>query len=733
MICDDGACKPESQTTSPSCQDSDGKDTSVKGYITLSNGKVYYDYCMDSTTVTERICNGDYANIEEIYCGAGMICDDGACKPESQTTSCINFKQENSFKNIFDSILCLFTRLFGGSCSSQKTPSQNNVKYCEKCLELDGSICGPYQTCNDVLIRTSDSDACCIGECEYKDACLSISNDIPDVWNKGINAPLVINPDFRNSWKYTGVEDNIFINRNVLRDAIENTVKDAKRMGFNAIIISPANYPYNILENNFYYNREKITYSEFVEMFAEACDKYGLALIPGIDIYPAYFSSYPNRDEIWIKKCQLKESKDFVDRLSKYSSVKGFWCPFEKWGMIPERIKFSYSDKKGFENLRNYLNDGSNFDDGKRRFYLNIPATETYPPSGLFNIVTPQLAPNIYYNQEKMDSVVKEYSGYKYPKNTHGIQMNLWHSQIMKTKTKDESYYDHYDEWLEWQRNSVLKYNPKHITLFLLSALNYNRDYDYLPNSNIPNTGTDYHNARGTVMNVIKKRADDRLLLFDPFESRDSTEIIGGVVNGVRYIQTGMDYQIKGIGGYAAKLNASNGIVLKYPLIDRDTSQNNINRNSGTITFWVRPYWKGNDNKRHVFFSTICKNNKNCLRIEKTADNKIRFAIYNYIGGSGNPVTVDIDVSQWKPYEWHYIAASWRQKTDGPNMYIMVDDTINSKKDYTTYMKELNGNIIIGGWDAQTNADSIIDDLRIYGNFLSFNEARSIRDEILCK
>ncbi|MFH0737090.1 MAG: Kazal-type serine protease inhibitor family protein [Candidatus Micrarchaeota archaeon] len=71
--CSDGAC-----IKSP-CQDSDGgKIKETKGTVT-SQGASLIDECSTALKVKEYFCSNDVASSEEISCGAGMECSNGAC------------------------------------------------------------------------------------------------------------------------------------------------------------------------------------------------------------------------------------------------------------------------------------------------------------------------------------------------------------------------------------------------------------------------------------------------------------------------------------------------------------------------------------------------------------------------------------------------------------------------------------------------------------------------------
>jgi len=73
-----GDCKPAA--TAKTCNDSDGgKDASVKGTVTGSDGVSHTDSCADAATVLEYYCSGPNSANEEIACNSGYECNNGVC------------------------------------------------------------------------------------------------------------------------------------------------------------------------------------------------------------------------------------------------------------------------------------------------------------------------------------------------------------------------------------------------------------------------------------------------------------------------------------------------------------------------------------------------------------------------------------------------------------------------------------------------------------------------------
>lgn len=88
-----------------------------------------------------------------------------------------------------------------------------------------------------------------------------------------------------------------------------------------------------------------------------------------------------------------------------------------------------------------------------------------------------------------------------------------------------------------------------------------------------------------------------------------------------------------------------------------------LNQKSGSISFWLRPKWDGNDGLYHKFvtvgnpFAT-----SDGLLIDKTAANNMRFLM----AGGGKVTAVRTDISKWQTGEWHHVMVSWLENNGAP-------------------------------------------------------------------
>ncbi|MFH1287435.1 MAG: LamG-like jellyroll fold domain-containing protein [bacterium] len=78
----------------------------------------------------------------------------------------------------------------------------------------------------------------------------------------------------------------------------------------------------------------------------------------------------------------------------------------------------------------------------------------------------------------------------------------------------------------------------------------------------------------------------------------------------------------------------------------------NFDPRRGTLAFWVKPYWDGNDGAGHYFFENYYDKN-NYFRLWKTNTNLLEFAVGNSV------ISCSVDSDGLSKDEWLHIAASW--------------------------------------------------------------------------
>ncbi len=124
---------------------------------------------------------------------------------------------------------------------------------------------------------------------------------------------------------------------------------------------------------------------------------------------------------------------------------------------------------------------------------------------------------------------------------------------------------------------------------------------------------------------------------------------------------------------------------------------------AGTIEFWIKPRWNGNDNMNHAFFAI-----GNQVLIIKDAANNFRFLLRtdDSEGHKGR------NLSHWVANEWHHIAVTWTvpgvMKT-----YFDGEETISHPSSNQDLINITGLTMSIGSRAGQISSDAVIDELRI--------------------
>lgn len=151
----------------------------------------------------------------------------------------------------------------------------------------------------------------------------------------------------------------------------------------------------------------------------------------------------------------------------------------------------------------------------------------------------------------------------------------------------------------------------------------------------------------------------------------------------------------------------------------------NLNINQGSISFWFKPNWAGNDNMRHEFFMNYVDGN-NELEIFKNIDNKLYFSMIGV--GAGNSISAD--VSGWTAGTYHLITVRW--DCDNPvvstsRMELLIDGSTaaNGTTVLSPYAPSATSYIGIHV-NLSFSADGTFDDFAIFDRVLSTAEITTL-------
>ena len=114
-------------------------------------------------------------------------------------------------------------------------------------------------------------------------------------------------------------------------------------------------------------------------------------------------------------------------------------------------------------------------------------------------------------------------------------------------------------------------------------------------------------------------------------------------------------YQGSGFSGSLGASTHRNSVCLSYP------TSGIVSVEAGTVAFWVRPLWAGDDGKEHVLFDMATEASRDRMRLSKNVDNRLVLTVYDTDGQIQQRVSdsaVDFD-----PHTWQHLAFTWSSGT----------------------------------------------------------------------
>jgi len=135
----------------------------------------------------------------------------------------------------------------------------------------------------------------------------------------------------------------------------------------------------------------------------------------------------------------------------------------------------------------------------------------------------------------------------------------------------------------------------------------------------------------------------------------------------------------------------------------------NLSASAGTVSFWMKTSWTGNDSILHELFAIDTTSGS--LRLYKDSDNSLKL--------TDGTNTASKAVS-WAAGQWQFLTASWGSNT----MQVTVNSAAGTASGaYSAPTINTSGSINIGSDTAESNhADGIVSDFRIYDSALSAAE-----------
>lgn len=128
----------------------------------------------------------------------------------------------------------------------------------------------------------------------------------------------------------------------------------------------------------------------------------------------------------------------------------------------------------------------------------------------------------------------------------------------------------------------------------------------------------------------------------------------------------------------AIQLTGSDNLYYDRGSIVNGLNYTNFNPYQGTIMFWLKPYFDGDDNKNHSIFHEV-GNSSNDIFIEKTGGNTLRVSLM--AGGTNRTATINVTSSNFAAGTWYFLVVRWDTKNsfDGTNYLGIRLDSADSE------------------------------------------------------
>jgi hypothetical protein len=154
-----------------------------------------------------------------------------------------------------------------------------------------------------------------------------------------------------------------------------------------------------------------------------------------------------------------------------------------------------------------------------------------------------------------------------------------------------------------------------------------------------------------------------------------------------------------GVNGTAAYFSTNNQVFY--------LSANNLNSTNGTLEFWIKPRWSGNDGRGHFVLKF---GSGGGMLFGKDGANTWR-SILNRFGSAGKPeVGTGINVgSEWRSNEWHHAAFTWTAQS----LKLYIDGNLRSQAQIAFLPLVNQSTLQLGADGTGSYLDAAIDELRI--------------------
>jgi hypothetical protein len=129
----------------------------------------------------------------------------------------------------------------------------------------------------------------------------------------------------------------------------------------------------------------------------------------------------------------------------------------------------------------------------------------------------------------------------------------------------------------------------------------------------------------------------------------------------------------------------------------------NFGSTAGTVEFWIKPRWNGNDHDPHFFFTI-----GDALQVVKDGGDNLRFVL----GSEDSEAYQGYNLGAWVANEWHHVAVTWRVP-GRLNTYVDGVPRISHPTAPGDLLSSIPAALTIGSQNGSLQANAVIDQLRI--------------------
>jgi hypothetical protein len=534
--------------------------------------------------------------------------------------------------------------------------------------------------------------------------CFAVSANAADV--TPLRGMYITSGAFARGWSDGLKVGGVLATRPALEAALDHSIADIKRLGFNTLMVDPG-----------YYAGQAFSYDEYSEIILQRAARGGIAVLLGLPVacpvsVPGCWSDPRERNEMYTASClDTPDNRAFVDRFFAEIALTGFLCGFESFGQpnVTPQVLAAMRD------LTVYIRQ-------KGKIFVEVPAAGVSDrANGVFTLMTPQVNPKLYPNPGAMlAEVAKDASRYG------GAEIVFYHAQTIP-KFGYPVGAPGTVKWHQLQYDAFVRVRPSNVTVFDYQKLITTRD-----------RSVEYFQPRGWLMSVMARLDDPSLVFYDPLESDFASAVMHAEPFNVRYAHDGLDALMgHGVDGGTASIPKDGG--LKVPLaIGTQGGVPLVSTEAGTFSALVKASWPAGTRDVHGLLQAPCLDaGRNCLQVQFAPDDRLQLILRD---ARGTQITVDAPMAPaWRRGEWNQVAATWDRPTGALALYINGLPIGVEKTHWdagSTQLGQLEKHsLVIGnlGYKAPDNEhglDGELDEVRLYSRALTGDKINQLYQSV---